>query len=118
MGRLPVDDEHAPLYTVGQVAAMLELRQAFLRRLDEHEVVRPSRTSGGQRRYSRVEITLVSYVAGLVEEGMTLAGVRRVLELERRVRELEERHVRDRRRIGALQDRIAELEAAVPGGRA
>jgi MerR family transcriptional regulator, heat shock protein HspR len=89
MSLLPIDDESAPLFTVGQVAAMLDLQQAFLRRLDEFEVVRPSRSAGGQRRYSRVEITRVQYVVGLVDEGMTLAAVRRVLELERRVAELE-----------------------------
>lgn len=68
---------------------MLEVRQAFLRRLDEHGVVRPSRSGGGQRRYSRREIRVVQYVTQLAGEGMTLAAIRRVLALERRVRELE-----------------------------
>jgi DNA-binding transcriptional MerR regulator len=86
---LPFDDENLPLFTVGQVAEMLEIQQAFLRRLDEFRVVRPSRSSGGQRRYSRNEITVVQYVVELVGEGMTLAAVRRVLELEARVKELE-----------------------------
>ncbi len=89
MSLLPIDDEYAPLFTVGQVAAMLEIQQAFLRRLDEFEVVRPSRSTGGQRRYSRVEITRVQYVVGLVDEGMTLAAIRRVLELEQRIADLE-----------------------------
>jgi MerR family transcriptional regulator, heat shock protein HspR len=89
MSRLPFDDEHAPLFTVGQVAAMLDIQQAFLRRLDEFEVVRPSRSAGGQRRYSRTEITRVQYVVELVDEGMTLAAIRRVLELEQRVAQLE-----------------------------
>jgi MerR family transcriptional regulator, heat shock protein HspR len=90
---LPLDDENLPLFTVGQVSAMLEIQQAFLRRLDEHRVVRPSRSSGGQRRYTRREIGLVQYVVELVNDGMTLAGIRRVLELEARVSRLEaERH--------------------------
>lgn len=89
MPSLPFDDENLPLFTVGQVAEMLEIQQAFLRRLDEFRVVRPSRSSGGQRRYSRNEITVVQYVVELVGEGMTLAAVRRVLELEARVKELE-----------------------------
>jgi MerR family transcriptional regulator, heat shock protein HspR len=89
MSRLPLDDEHAPLFTVGQVAAMLEIQQAFLRRLDEFEVVRPSRSAGGQRRYSRREITQVQYVVELTGEGMTLAAIRRVLELEERVAQLQ-----------------------------
>lgn len=85
----PFEDENLPLFTVGQVAQMLEVQQAFLRRLDEFGVVRPSRSSGGQRRYSRTEITIVRYVSQLAEEGMTLAAIRRVLELEDQVRALE-----------------------------
>ena len=44
MASLPLDDANMPLFTVGQVAEMLEVQQAFLRRLDEFQVVRPSRT--------------------------------------------------------------------------
>lgn len=89
MPSLPIDDEHAPLFTVGQVASMLHVQHAFLRRLDEFSVVRPRRSGGGQRRYSRVEITRVQYVVELVDAGMTLTSIRRILELERRVRQLE-----------------------------
>ena len=89
MPSLPLDDENRPIFTVGQVSEMLEIQQAFLRRLDEYRVVRPSRSAGGQRRYTRREITVVQYVVNLVDEGMTLTAVRRVLELEERVRELE-----------------------------
>ena len=89
MPSLPLDEENLPLFTVGQVSEMLEIQQAFLRRLDEYRVVRPSRSAGGQRRYTRREITVVQYVVNLVDEGMTLTAVRRVLELEERVRELE-----------------------------
>jgi MerR family transcriptional regulator/heat shock protein HspR len=86
---LPFEDENLPLYTVGQVAQMLQVQQAFLRRLDEFGVVRPSRSAGGQRRYSRTEVTVVRYVIRLAGEGMTLAAIRRVLELEQRVASLE-----------------------------
>jgi MerR family transcriptional regulator/heat shock protein HspR len=89
MPPLPLDDENRPLFTVGQVSEMLEIQQAFLRRLDEFRVVRPSRSPGGQRRYTRREITVVQYVVNLIDEGMTLAAIRRVLELEQRVKELE-----------------------------
>ena len=86
---LPFDDENLPLFTVGQVAQMLEVQQAFLRRLDEFGLVRPTRSTGGQRRYSRTEVTVVQYVAQLADEGMTLAAIRRVLELEEQVKILE-----------------------------
>ena len=81
---IALDDENLPLFTVGQVSDMLEIQQAFLRRLDEHRVVRPSRSPGGQRRYTRREITVVAVRVDLVDEGMTLAAVRRVLELKPR----------------------------------
>jgi MerR family transcriptional regulator, heat shock protein HspR len=86
---LPLDDENLPLFTVGQVSVMLEVQQAFLRRLDDFGVVTPSRSGGGQRRYTRREITVVQYVVQLAGEGMSLAGIRRILELEAQVGELE-----------------------------
>ena len=100
---LPFDDENLPIFTVGQVAQMLEVQQAFLRRLDEFGVVCPSRSAGGQRRYSRTEVTVVRYVAQLAEEGMTLAAIRRVLELEAQVSKL----VAER---DALLDALAERD--------
>lgn len=90
MPSLPLDDENLPLFTVGQVSVMLEVQQAFLRRLDDFGVVRPSRSGGGQRRYTRREITVVQYVVQLASEGMSLAGIRRILQLEAQVRELEQ----------------------------
>lgn len=96
MVRLPFDDEHAPLYSVGQVADMLHVEQAFLRRLDEHDVVRPARSSGGQRRYTRHEIGDLQNAIQLVDEGMTLAAVRRIFELQHQVRELQEELARER----------------------
>ena len=87
MPSLPLDDENLPLFTVGQVSTMLEIQQAFLRRLDSLGVVQPSRSSGGQRRYTRNEITVVQYVVRLADEGMTLSAIRRILDLEMRVRE-------------------------------
>ncbi len=89
MAPLPLDDANMPLFTVGQVSEMLAVQQAFLRRLDEFRVVRPSRSAGGQRRYTRNEIVAVRYVVELMGDGLTLAAIRRVLELEARVRQLE-----------------------------
>ena len=90
MRPLPIDDENLPLFTVGQVSVMLEVQQAFLRRLDQLNVVKPSRSGGGQRRYTRREITVVQYVVELADAGMSLAGIRRILELEAQVRGLEQ----------------------------
>lgn len=82
------DDDHAPLYTVGQVAGMLGVQPAFVRRLDTEQVVQPARSDGGQRRYTRREVGLVQQVAGMADQGMSLAGIRRILVLEAEVAEL------------------------------
>ena len=85
---LPFDDEFAPLYTVGQVAGMLGVQAPFLRRIDVEDVVSPARSDGGQRRYSRADIALVQRVSEMAGEGMTLAGIRRIFELEAEILDL------------------------------
>ncbi|WP_018655415.1 helix-turn-helix domain-containing protein [Actinomadura flavalba] len=82
---LPMDDEHAALFTVGQVADMLGVRQAFLRRIDDHDVVSPHRSAGGQRRYSRNEIGRIQEVVTLMDEGMTLPAIRRIIALQHEI---------------------------------
>ena len=79
----PFEDENIPLFTVGQVAEMLAVKQAFLRRIDELRVVSPQRSAGRQRRYTRVEIRVIQQVASMADEGMTLPAIRRIIELER-----------------------------------
>jgi DNA-binding transcriptional MerR regulator len=101
----PLDDENAPLYTVGQVAQLLAVKQAFLRRCDELRVVSPQRSAGGQRRYTRVEIRIIQQVVSMTDEGMTLPAIRRIIELEERLAMVT-------RQRDELARRLAELTAA------
>jgi MerR family transcriptional regulator/heat shock protein HspR len=87
--RSPLDDRSAPLYTIGQVADILGMQPAALRRLDDQAIVSPGRSASGQRRYSRDEVDRLREVRDLTDEGVTLPGVRRVLELRRRIDDLE-----------------------------
>jgi MerR family transcriptional regulator, heat shock protein HspR len=98
---LAFDDEHAPLYTVGQVAEILGVQPAFVRRLDTEAVVQPARSPGGQRRYSRHEINRISAVSAMAGEGMTLPGIKRILVLEAEVADL-------RTRIAQLRAQLSE----------
>ena len=102
MAPSPFDDENAPLFTVGQVAEMLAVKQAFLRRVDELQVVSPQRSPGGQRRYTRYEIRVIQQVVSMADEGITLQAIRRIIELERELAEL-------RRERDELARRLAEL---------
>jgi MerR family transcriptional regulator/heat shock protein HspR len=83
-----LEDENVPLFTVGQVAQMLTVKQAFLRRVDDLRVVSPQRSAGGQRRYSRLEIRIIQQVVTMAEEGMTMPAIRRIIELEQQLTEL------------------------------
>jgi MerR family transcriptional regulator/heat shock protein HspR len=98
-----LDDEHAPLFTVGQVAEMLAVKQAFLRRVDELRVVSPQRSAGGQRRYTRYEIRVIQQVVTMADEGITLQAVRRIFELEQQLANVT-------RQRDELARRLAELE--------
>ena len=97
---LVLDDEHAALFTVGQVAEILGVQPAFVRRLDTEQVVSPQRSAGGQRRYSRHEIGQIQAVSTMAGDGMTLAGIRRILVLEAEV--------------ASLRAEIAELRGDAP----
>jgi MerR family transcriptional regulator, heat shock protein HspR len=81
----PFEEEDVPLFTVGQVAEMLQLKQAFLRRVDQLQVVSPQRSNGGQRRYTRIEIRIIQQVASMADEGMTMPAIRRIIELEQQL---------------------------------
>ena len=84
----PFEDVNVPLFTVGQVAEMLAVKQAFLRRIDELQVVSPQRSAGRQRRYTRVEIRVIQQVASMADEGMTMPAIRRIIELEQQLAEV------------------------------
>jgi DNA-binding transcriptional MerR regulator len=99
----PFDDENVPLFTVGQVAQMLAVKQAFLRRVDELQVVSPQRSAGGQRRYTRIEIRIIQQVVSMADEGMTMPAIRRIIELEERLAQV----TRERDELAARLARLA-----------
>jgi MerR family transcriptional regulator, heat shock protein HspR len=66
-GRLDaLDDPNYPAYTTGRAAEVLGVRQAFLRSLDA-AAVRPQRTSGGRRRYTRCQLAFAARIRELVD---------------------------------------------------
>lgn len=90
-GEFPSDDPDYPLYTVAQATELLGVNPPTLRRWEREGLVSPRRSGGGQRRYSRRELEQLRHVAQLADEGVTSAGIRKVLELQDRVDELEDR---------------------------
>jgi DNA-binding transcriptional MerR regulator len=109
MAPSPLEDEHAPLYTVGQVAEMLAVKQSFLRRVDELRVVSPQRSPGGQRRYTRYEIRVIQQVVTMAEAGITLQAIRRIISLEQQLAEVTQQLAEVTRERNELARRLAEL---------
>ena len=102
MAPSPLEDEHAPLFTVGQVADMLAVKQAFLRRVDELRVVSPQRSEGGQRRYTRYEIRVIQQVVSMADEGITLLAIRRIIDLEQQLAEVTSERDELARRLASM----------------
>jgi MerR family transcriptional regulator, heat shock protein HspR len=75
-------DPDYPAYTTGQAAEVLGVQQAFLRSLDTAGAVRPDRSQGGHRRYSRRQLELATRIRDLFDQGHNLAATLRIVALE------------------------------------
>ncbi len=80
--------DHAPVYTTSIAAQLAGLHPQTLRQYDRLGLVVPTRLSGRNRLYSKYDIVLLREVATLSSEGLPLAGVRRVLALQKEIEEL------------------------------
>jgi MerR family transcriptional regulator/heat shock protein HspR len=77
------------VYVISVAAELAGLHAQTLRIYERKGLLEPSRTPGGSRRYSERDIQRLSRISELTEEGLNLAGVRRVLELEEEVSRLQ-----------------------------
>ncbi|MER7405345.1 helix-turn-helix domain-containing protein [Streptomyces sp. NPDC000070] len=97
--------EETPVYVISVAAQLSGLHPQTLRQYDRLGLVSPDRTPGRGRRYSARDIELLRQVQQLSQdEGINLAGIKRIIELENQV--------------AALQARVAELEDALDGAAA
>jgi MerR family transcriptional regulator, heat shock protein HspR len=102
-GFAPRDED--PVFVISVAAQLAGMHAQTLRQYDRLGLVSPSRTRGGGRRYSARDVARLRDVQRLSQdEGISLAGIQRILELENQV--------------AALQSRVAELTAEVERARA
>ena len=88
-----LDDEHYPAYTIGRAADMLNTTSAFLRTLDEAQLIQPQRSTGGHRRYSRYQLRLAARVRELLDRGTPLDAACRIVTLEDQLHEAKQRNI-------------------------
>ncbi|AMB60558.1 transcriptional regulator [Microterricola viridarii] len=84
-------DEHAPIFVISAAAELAGMHPQTLRQYDRLGLVEPQRTPGKSRRYSMRDVMQLREIAMLSAEGVSLEGIRRILELENRVTELSQR---------------------------
>jgi MerR family transcriptional regulator/heat shock protein HspR len=70
------------VYVISVAAELAGVHPQTLRIYERKGLVDPARTSGGNRRYSDADIALLRRIQELTNDGLNLAGVQRVLELE------------------------------------
>jgi len=73
------------VYVISVAAELAGVHPQTLRIYERKGLVDPARTAGGSRRYSDADIALLRRIQELTNEGLNLAGVERVLELEAEV---------------------------------
>lgn len=95
-------DDDTPVFVISVAAELAGMHAQTLRQYDRLGLVSPSRTRGGGRRYSSRDVSLLREVQRLSQDGISLPGIARILELEQRVADLEAR----------LADVTARLHAA------
>lgn len=70
------------VYAISVAAELSGMALSSLRLYERKGLLTPSRTGGGTRRYSEDDVARLARIAGLVEAGLTIEGIRVVLELE------------------------------------
>jgi MerR family transcriptional regulator/heat shock protein HspR len=85
------DDRDRALYIISVAAELAGVHPQTLRIYERKGLIEPSRTEGRSRRYSDRDITLLQRIQELTNEGVSLAGVRKVLELEAELEDARER---------------------------
>ena len=98
-------DDDAPVFVISVAAELSGMHPQTLRQYDRLGLVTPGRSGGGGRRYSSRDVALLREVQRLSqEEGVNLAGIKRIIELENQVE--------------ALQARVAELRSELASSQA
>ena len=103
-------DRNRPLYMIGVAAELAGMHPQTLRSYEQKGLVTPQRTRGNTRMCSQADIERLELINELTDEGINLAGVIRILDLQGRLVERDQEIDDLHRRVRRLADRVHELE--------
>jgi MerR family transcriptional regulator/heat shock protein HspR len=84
---MTTDETTSGVYLIGIVAELAGMHPQTLRLYERRGLIRPSRSAGHTRRYSDADLARLRRIQALSEAGLNIAGIERVLELERQLAE-------------------------------
>lgn len=100
------------IYIISVAAELAGVHPQTLRVYERKGLLRPQRTQGNTRRYSEKDIDRLRKIQELTQEGINLAGVIRIMELEREVERLRERHAEARADLEHAEEALKKEIAA------
>ena len=84
-------DFDQPIFVISVAAELADMHPQTLRQYDRLGLVSPSRAPGKSRRYSQRDVNVLREVQRLSHEGVSLEGIKRILQLETQVAALQRR---------------------------
>jgi MerR family transcriptional regulator/heat shock protein HspR len=103
-------DRDRPLYMISVAAELTGVHPQTLRIYEAKGLVTPKRSAGNTRLYSQADIERLELIGRLTDEGINLAGVMRILDMQERMQEKDAEIEKLRRLNQKLQDQVHELE--------
>ncbi|QSB06902.1 heat shock protein transcriptional repressor HspR [Natronoglycomyces albus] len=105
-------DMDAKVLVISVAAEMAGMHPQTLRQYDRLGLVQPDRTPGGGRRYSPRDVLQLQEIQRLSQdEGVNLAGIKRIMDLENKVRSMHQRLAEASEELRESQDELAQLRA-------
>ncbi len=108
---IPPGGADQPKYTISVAAELTGTHPQQLRRFEQARLLKPSRSSGGTRRYSDADLAQVARIRDLADAGVNEAGIEQILALQDALRVSESRAAAAEERAQAAEERWAEAQA-------
>jgi MerR family transcriptional regulator/heat shock protein HspR len=102
--------EDRAVYIISVAAELAGVHPQTLRIYERKGLLRPQRTPGRTRRYSARDIERLRMIQALTQEGVNLAGVKRIMQMQREIERLEQK-------VRELEAELARRPIVMPGRR-
>lgn len=102
-------DPYAPIFVISAAAELADMHPQTLRQYDRLGIVSPSRAPGKARRYSQHDVDRLREVQRLSQEGVSLEGIRRIMELQNQVDALRAKVSELREDMQAMSSEMASM---------